>query len=56
VNTREGEAGEVESGEIACRVPMRLFNSTQYDIISTAKDQMTFLKAFFSGYFFQKKD
>jgi len=30
-------------------------NSTQYDIISTAKDQMTFLKAFFSGCFFPKE-
>jgi CubicO group peptidase (beta-lactamase class C family) len=30
-------------------------NSTQNDIISTAKDQMTFLKAFFSGYFFPKE-
>jgi len=29
--------------------------STQYDIISTAKDQMTFLKAFFNGYFFPKE-
>jgi D-alanyl-D-alanine carboxypeptidase len=30
-------------------------HSTRNDIISTAKDQMTFLKAFFSGYFFQKE-
>jgi len=30
-------------------------NSTQNDIISTAKDQMTFLKAFFSGHFFPKE-
>lgn len=29
--------------------------STQNDIISTAKDQMTFLKAFFDGYFFSKE-
>jgi len=29
--------------------------STQNDIISTAKDQMTFLKAFFNGYFFPKE-
>jgi CubicO group peptidase (beta-lactamase class C family) len=29
--------------------------STQNDIISTAKDQMTFLKAFFRGYFFPKE-
>ena len=29
--------------------------STQYEIISTAKDQMTFLKAFFNGYFFPKE-
>jgi len=30
-------------------------NSTQNDIVSTAQDQMTFLKAFFSGYFFPKE-
>jgi hypothetical protein len=35
-------------------IPLFL-NSTQNDIISTAKDQMTFLKAFFSGYFFPKE-
>jgi CubicO group peptidase (beta-lactamase class C family) len=35
-------------------VPLFL-NSTQNDVISTAKDQMTFLKAFFSGYFFPKE-
>jgi CubicO group peptidase (beta-lactamase class C family) len=29
--------------------------STKNDIISTAKDQMTFLKAFFKGYFFPKE-
>lgn len=29
--------------------------STQNDIISTARDQMTFLKAFFNGYFFPKE-
>ena len=29
--------------------------STQNDIVSTAKDQMAFLKAFFGGYFFPKK-
>ena len=29
--------------------------STQYDIVSTVKDQMTFLKAFFNGYFFPKE-
>jgi len=29
--------------------------STQCDIVSTAKDQMTFLKAFFTGYFFPKE-
>ncbi len=29
--------------------------STQYDIISTAKDQMIFLKAFFNGHFFPRK-
>ncbi len=29
-------------------------NSTKNDIISNAKDQMTFLKAFFNGYFFPK--
>ncbi|MDP2208771.1 MAG: serine hydrolase domain-containing protein [Bacteroidota bacterium] len=32
-------------------IPLFL-TSTQNDIISTAKDQMTFLKAFFNGYFF----
>jgi CubicO group peptidase (beta-lactamase class C family) len=30
-------------------------NSTHNDIVSTARDQMTFLKAFFSGYFFPKE-
>jgi CubicO group peptidase (beta-lactamase class C family) len=30
--------------------------STKNDIISTARDQMTFLKSFFKGYFFRKKD
>jgi len=35
-------------------IPLYL-TSTQNDIISTAKDQMTFLKAFFSGYFFPKE-
>jgi CubicO group peptidase (beta-lactamase class C family) len=35
-------------------IPLFLI-STQNDIISTAKDQMTFLKAFFGGYFFPKK-
>ena len=30
-------------------------SSTQNDIISTAKDQMTFIKAFFDGYFFPKQ-
>ena len=35
-------------------IPLFL-KSTQNDIISTAKDQMTFLKAFFSGYFFPKE-
>jgi len=35
-------------------IPLFL-NSTQNDIISTAKDQMTFLKAFFCGYFFPKE-
>jgi len=33
----------------------RFLNSTQNEIISTAKDQMTFLKAFFGGYFFSKE-
>ncbi|MCJ7566756.1 MAG: beta-lactamase family protein [Anaerolineales bacterium] len=36
------------------RVPLFL-NSTHNDIISTAKDQMTFLKAFFNGHFFPKE-
>ena len=31
------------------------FSSTHNDIISTARDQMTFLKAFFNGYFFPKE-
>lgn len=31
------------------------FSSTQNDIISTARDQMTFLKAFFHGHFFPKE-
>jgi len=35
-------------------IPLFL-NYTKNDIISTAKDQMTFLKAFFSGYFFPKE-
>ena len=35
-------------------IPLFL-NSTQNDIISSARDQMTFLKAFFSGYFFPKE-
>ena len=30
----------------------RYLTSTQNDIISTAKDQMKFLRAFFAGYFF----
>ena len=38
------------------KVHLPLFlTSTQYDIISTAKDQMTFLKAFFNGYFFPRE-
>ncbi len=32
----------------------RYFASSNYDIISTAQDQMIFLKAFFNGYFFPK--
>jgi CubicO group peptidase (beta-lactamase class C family) len=35
-------------------IPLFL-TSTQNDIISTAKDQMRFLKAFFNGYFFSKE-
>ncbi|KPJ72333.1 hypothetical protein AMJ52_06655 [candidate division TA06 bacterium DG_78] len=35
-------------------IPLFL-TSTRNDIISTAKDQMTFLKAFFNGYFFPKE-
>jgi len=35
-------------------VPLFL-TSTQNDIISTARDQMIFLKAFFNGYFFPKE-
>jgi CubicO group peptidase (beta-lactamase class C family) len=33
----------------------RFLKSTQNDIISTARDQMTFLKAFFNGHFFPKE-
>ncbi len=33
----------------------QFLTSTNQDIISTARDQMIFLKAFFSGYFFPKK-
>lgn len=36
------------------RIPLFL-RSTQNEIISTAKDQMTFLKVFFDGYFFPKE-
>ena len=36
------------------RLP-NFLNSTKNDIISTAKDQMTFLKAFFDGYFFPRE-
>jgi len=35
------------------RIP-HFLSSTQNDIISTARDQMTFLKAFFNGHFFPK--
>jgi CubicO group peptidase (beta-lactamase class C family) len=35
-------------------IPLFL-NSTQNDIVSTARDQMTFLKAFFNGHFFPKE-
>lgn len=35
-------------------IPLFL-SSTQNDIISNAKDQMTFIKAFFNGYFFPKE-
>lgn len=35
-------------------IPLFL-TSTRNDIISTARDQMTFLKAFFNGHFFPKK-
>jgi CubicO group peptidase (beta-lactamase class C family) len=35
-------------------IPLFL-TSTQNDIISTAKDQMTFIKAFFNGYFLPKE-
>jgi len=38
----------------ARNIPLYL-TSTQNDIISTARDQMTFLKAFFNGYFFPKE-
>lgn len=36
------------------KVPLYL-RSTRNDIISTARDQMTFLKAFFNGHFFPKE-
>lgn len=36
------------------KIPLFL-NSSQNDIISTANDQMTFLKAFFNGYFIPKE-
>lgn len=36
------------------RVPLFL-SSTHNDIISTARDQMTFIKAFFNGHFFPKE-
>ena len=36
------------------KIPLYLI-STQNDIISTARDQMTFLKAFFNGHFFPKE-
>ena len=36
------------------KLPLFL-SSTQNDIISTARDQMTFLKAFFNGHFFPKE-
>ena len=36
------------------KIPLFL-SSTQNDIISTARDQMTFLKSFFNGYFFPKE-
>ena len=38
------------------QIPIPHFlKSTQNDIISTARNQMTFLKAFFNGYFFPKE-
>lgn len=33
----------------------KFITSTQNDVISTAKDQMIFLKAFFNGYFYSKE-
>jgi len=55
-----------ENIQIANFVPIRykskiihlplFLNSTKCDIISTAKDQMTFLKAFFGGYFYPKEN
>lgn len=47
---------DIEYVPIKCKskvieIPLFL-SSTQNDIISNAKDQMTFIKAFFSGYFF----
>ena len=40
--------------EKTIHIPLFL-TSTKNDIISTARDQMTFLKAFFNGYFFPKE-
>ena len=34
---------------------IQFLNSTQNDIVSTTRDQMTFLKAFFNGYFFPRE-
>ncbi len=44
----------VYSKEKAVELP-HYFASSQFDIISTAPDQMIFLKAFFDGYFYPKE-
>ncbi len=47
------EFASVYTKENPVSIP-RYFASSKYDIISTAQDQMIFLKAFFNGYFFPK--
>ncbi len=53
------DAGDVAFAPIRYKSEIRhlplFLASTKNDIISTAKDQMTFLRAFFGGYFFPKE-